>query len=242
MTPQTAREILLLYRPGTSDDRDPAIAEAIALCQSDPVLREWFQSHCEYQQSMRNKLRSSPVPAELRERLLSARKTIRVPLWRQPRVWLAAAAAFVLLGVALIGRPGESSDQFARYEARVVGSAVREYHMDVVTNDMAALRQHLARGGAPGDYEVPGPLRELELTGGGVLTWRNHPVGMVCFDRGDRQMLFLFVARTTDFRDPPGTKPQVTLLADLVSVSWTSGDKCYTLAGPADSPALRRYL
>jgi hypothetical protein len=142
----------------------------------------------------------------------------------------------------LIWKPGESSDRFARYEARVVGNAVREYHMDVETNDMAALRQHIALGGAPSDYEVPEPLRQLELTGGGVLTWRSNPIGMVCFNRGDQQMLYLFVAKTSAFRDPPGQKPQVTRLADLISVSWRAGDKCYTLAGPADSAALKSYL
>jgi uncharacterized membrane protein YbaN (DUF454 family) len=242
VNPQTAKEILVRYRPGTADERDPEIAEAIAFCQQDPELQHWLHSHCEYQRAIREKLRSSPVPADLRERLLSSRKVVRVPVWRRPAAWLAAAAIIVFLGVALIWQPGKSPDRFAGYEARVVGSAVREYHMEVVTNDMAALRQHIAHGGAPGDYDIPDPLRQLELTGGGVLTWRNNPVGMVCFDRGDRQMLFLFVARASAFRDPPGPKPQVTRLADLISVSWRAGDKCYTLAGPADSAALKSYL
>lgn len=242
MNSKTAREILIRYRPGTSDEHDPEMAEAIAFSQQDPELRDWFRSHCEYQRAIREKIRSSPVPADLRERLLSSRKVVRVPFWKKTKALVAAAAVFLLLGVALVWKPGGSSDRFARYEARVVGSAVREYHMDVVTNDMAALRQHIARGGAPGDYDIPEPLRQLELTGGGVLTWRNNPVGMVCFDRGDHQMLFLFVARTSAFRDPPSPKPQVTRLADLISVSWRVGDKCYTLAGPADSAALKRYL
>jgi hypothetical protein len=218
------------------------VVEAIAFAQQDSELRDWFRAHCEYQRALREKLRSSPVPADLRERLLNARKVVRVPFWKRSGPWLAAAAGFVLLGAALIWKPGESSDRFARYEARVVGNAVREYHMDVETNDMAALRQHIALGGAPSDYEVPEPLRQLELTGGGVLTWRSNPIGMVCFNRGDQQMLYLFVAKTSAFRDPPGQKPQVTRLADLISVSWRAGDKCYTLAGPADSAALKSYL
>ena len=64
--------------------------------------------------------------------------------------------------------------------------------------------------GAPADYDVPRGLERLQLTGGGRLTWRSNPVAMVCFDRGDKQMLFLFVMKRSAVKDPPpGNAPSL---------------------------------
>ncbi len=243
MNREDAKRTLLCYRPGTADASDPEIAEAIAVCETDGELREWFADHCAFQAEMRKKLRSVPVPGNLKAHLKASVRIVPVPMWRRPHVWQAAAAALLIFGgvAGLLWKPA-TLDQFAKYQLRMVGSAVREYRMDVVTGDMAALRRHLAGGGAPADYEVPASLKSLQLTGGGVLRWRNHPVGMACFDRGDRQMLFLFVTRRSAFKDPPAEKPQVSRMADMLSVSWSAGDKCYTLAGPEDSQVLRKYL
>ena len=81
--------------------------------------------------------------------------------------------------------------------------------MDLVTNDMRQIRQFMAQRGAPADYHVPRGLERLQLTGGGRLTWRNNPVSMVCFDRGDKQMLFLFVMKRSAVKDPPPKTPRV---------------------------------
>ena len=68
----------------------------------------------------------------------------------------------------------------------MVSTALREYRMDIVTNDMRTLRHALQAKGAPADYELSQGLETMQLTGGAALTWRNHPVSMVCFDRGNK--------------------------------------------------------
>jgi len=46
MNHNEAKDILLLYRPGTADVADPQIAEALALAQRDAELARWFGEHC----------------------------------------------------------------------------------------------------------------------------------------------------------------------------------------------------
>ena len=58
---------------------------------------------------------------------------------------------------------------------------------------------------------------------------------MVCFDRGDRQMLFLFVLGRSALKDAPSTAAEMAKVNKLMTQSWTQGDKTYLLAGPPDS-------
>jgi len=243
MTTRAAKEILVGYRPGVPDEVDPPMAEALALAQQQPELAAWFVQHCAFQQAMRAKLRSAPVPAELRARLLAGRKVIRPGFWQRPSVWLAAAAALVLLlglGAMLFRAP--VPDRFADFRSRMVRVALREYRMDIVTNDMAQVRAFLASRGGPADYELKPGLAKLQLSGGGLLRWRGHPVSMVCFDRGDQEMLYLFVLGRGAAKDAPPSTPRVEQVNKLVTVSWSQGDKVYVLAGPEGGDFVRKYF
>jgi hypothetical protein len=242
-----AKQILLLYRPGTADASDPQMVEALALAGRDPELGRWLEEHRAFQKAMRAKFHQIEVPAHLRTSLLiqgAVRSQMIAPQawWRSP-VWLAAAAVVVLLlglvGVWLIPR---APDRFANYQARMVSQALREYRMDLVTNDMQQIRQFMAQRGAPADYEVSQGLDRLQLTGGGLLTWRSHPVSMVCFDRGDKQMLFLFVMKRSALKDPPPKTPQLAKVREMATASWTRGDNIYILAGPEEADFVRKYL
>ena len=243
MTLGQAKEILLLYRPGTADAEDPQIVAAVELARRDPGLARWFERHCAFQEAMRAKLRQIEVPAHLKAALLAQQNIIRPPIWWQRPVWLAAAAAVVLfLGLAAIWLKPANPDGFANFQARMVSTALRVYRMDLVTNDMRQLRQFIAGKGAPSEYQLTKGLETLQLTGGGCLQWRSHPVAMVCFNRGDDQMLFLFVMKRSALKDPPAETPQVSKVTELQTVSWTRGEYTYVLAGPEEPQFLRKYL
>jgi hypothetical protein len=68
-----AKEVLLLYRPGTADAADPQIAEALDLASRDPELRRWLDQHGAFQKVMCAKLQQIDVPACLRGSLLKTR-------------------------------------------------------------------------------------------------------------------------------------------------------------------------
>jgi hypothetical protein len=138
------------------------------------------------------------------------------------------------------GGPHEPS--FAEFESRMVRSALREYKMEILTKDMSQLRNWMKSRQAPSDFVVPNGLAKLQLTGGGVLHWQNHPVSMACFDRGDKQMLFLFVMDENAVKDPPADTPQLDKVKKLATASWSDNGQTYLLAGPGDKDSLRKYL
>ena len=245
MSPQEAKGTLLLYRPGTADADDPQIVEALEVARGDPELAGWFKEHCAFQEAMREKLRGIAVPPELRLRLRLGQKTIPLQVWWRKPVWLAAvavAAAALLIGLANLWLTPRGPEQFANFQARMLGTVLREYRMDLETNDMSQVRNFLAARGAPANYDVTRGLEKLELTGAGLLRWRNHPVAMVCFNRGDNQMLFLFVMKRSALKDPPPARPQLGKMNELVTASWTKGDKTYMLAGPEEEGFAEKYL
>jgi hypothetical protein len=241
VTDREAQEILLLYRPGSVDGRDTEIAEALHLVHQDEALRRWYEQHCTFQTALRKKFRQIEVPADLKARILAAQKIVHPPVWWRSPAWLAAAAVVLVLGLASLLITPRTPDRFVDFEGRMVRTVLREYRMDVVTNDMRQLRDFLAANGAPADYAVPTGLEQLPLTGGGLLRWRSRPVSMVCFDQGGSQMLFLFVMDRAAVKDPPPATPRLGKVNKLQTASWSRGGRTYLLAGPEETD-LHKYL
>lgn len=251
MTSSEAKLILVRYRPGTPDAQEPEMVQALELVRQDPELSRWFDQHCAFQSAMRTKLRQIEVPAQLRAAILARKPNAEpppnvidlLPWWRSPVGLAAAAAVVLLLSVAAFWfRPALNNDGFANFQARMVSTVLRQYRMDIVTNDMAQVRQFLARQGAPADYRLTPGLEQLRLTGAGALQWRSHPVAMVCFNRGDNQMVYLFVLDRSAVKDPPPATPRLARVNELLTASWTRGDKTYVLAGPNEADFGRHYL
>jgi hypothetical protein len=243
MNREQAKEILMLYRPGTVDAEDPEVEHAIEFARQDAELARWFENHCRFQQSMRTKFRAIEVPEHLKVALLAGQKIVPLQPWWQKPVWLAAAAGIILLLtlVPFLPRP-VVPDHFANYREMMVSFALRNYGMDWHTNDISQLRQLIANKGAPSNFDLPPALEKLKLTGGGVLSWRSNPVSMVCFDKGKNRMLFLFVMRDAGLKDPPMTpNPELTKVSSYQTASWRSGDKTYVLVGP-DDPEFKSYF
>ena len=245
MNRDEAKEILMLYRPGTADAEDPAVEQAMTLACHDPELGRWFEDHRAFQTAMRAKFRAIEAPEHLKMALLAGQKVIRPEVWWRAPVWLAAAAAIVLLlGLAWVWFKPAVPDRFGDYQNRMAGMVQREseYWMEWKTTDMRELRQKIAAKGGPADYELTQGLEKLKLTGGAVMPWRNNPVAMVCFDRGDKQMLFLFVMKRSAVKDPPPEPPRLTKVNELMTASWTRGEETYFLAGPQEPQFAQKYL
>jgi hypothetical protein len=240
-----AKQVLLLYRPGTRDAEDPEIRQAMELARQDPELGQWFAQHLAFQSALRAKFRSIEVPDHFKVALLAQQKIVRPSFpWRSP-VWLAAAAIFlVLFGLAGFWFRPSVPDRFAQYRETVVSAAVRMYGMDIETREMTQLRPFFAHKGAPADYDVTEGLARLPLKGGGLLRWRGNPVSMVCFDRAGAT-LFLFVMKRSALKDPPPVSPPSAELAQvdgLLTASWTRGEDIYVLAGPQEPGFAEKYL
>ncbi|MBN9688762.1 MAG: hypothetical protein J0M24_00865 [Verrucomicrobia bacterium] len=234
-----ARQILERFRPGVEvAAEDTELRTALELARTDAELGQWFRQHCEFQAAVTRKVRTISVPADLKARIKArqqeAQKVVAFPQRRwYPPAWLAAAAGLILCA-ALAGfwlSRERVPDSFADYRARMVRSVLREYHMDVRTGDLAAVRGFMKTKGAPDDFVIPGGLAKLELAGGGFLIWRNQPVSMICFNQGQAGMSYLFVLDRADAKDAPPTEPEIITVNGRSSAAWTSGNRIYLLTG-----------
>ena len=243
MNATEAKTILLAWRPGHGDVRDPDVAAALELARNDPALKAWLERHGEYQRAVAKNFQEIPVPADLRARLL-ARPKIIAPLawWRKPG-WLSAAAAVaLLLGLAAwwVRPPAENS--LPVFRSRMVGAVLRQYTMDIVTNDMTQVRAYLASRRAPSDYVLPEKLNRLPLTGAGVLSWRGERVSMVCLEAATKDTLFLFVVDGASVDGTTGSATEFTQVNKLTTASWTQGGRTYVLAGSGSRESLQQYF
>lgn len=246
MDSRLAKEILLRYRPGTADAGDPEVAEALDQAQRDPELGRWFAQHQAFHSTMCDRFRQLPVPAGLKEDILARYRRVVIPVWwRQPAFrTLAVAAAIVLfVGVALFRSQPREDRSFAAFQSRVVRNAQRGYVMEITSTNLNEIRQYLAAQGAQADYALSAPLEKLPGDGGAVVRWNNKRVSMVCFDLGNHNDLYLFVASRADLPDAPATsEPQFTKIGNLTAASWSAGEKTYVLAGRGDEQFVRSYL
>ncbi|MEW6306450.1 MAG: hypothetical protein AB1705_23535 [Verrucomicrobiota bacterium] len=103
MDSREARFILQAYRPNGQDAHDPQFREALALVEKDPELRQWFHEQQAIDAAISAKLKAAPVPAELKDNILTGTKVIpqNKVWWRQALVATAACLLIAVAGVRL---------------------------------------------------------------------------------------------------------------------------------------------
>lgn len=217
---------------------DPVVRAALEQVQRDPELRHWWEQQQAFQHEVRDKFRQVRVPRSLRDRILVQKKIIRLPWWRAPVAWSAAAAAAILITFFATRSPSSREDSFQTFRQRMVGNVLRQYAMTIVTNDMAPIRQHLATNSAPADYALPGNLGRLPVMGAGLLSWQDRRVSMVCLDSGVQGTVFLFVVDSSSVKNPPKQR-EYAPVNSLNTASWMEDGKAYVLAGSGGSEWLR---
>jgi len=244
-----AQEALLLYRPGSADAHDSDFAEALELAQHDAPLGRWFVDHCATYGTIQDRLKQIAIPAGLKEQILAEQtaqlKVVTIPRssWLKP-VLAIAAVIILLLSIASRWLP-LGTDNESTYRNRMVSTALRNYGMDIETNDMGQIRAFLAQKNAPSDYALPAELQKLECVGAVVLRWQDRPVSMICFRTGrplaagETSDFFFFV---TDLGSLAESSPTLKQVNKLMTASWTAGDKFYLLATYGDEEFLRRFL
>jgi len=251
MTRKEAQEILLLYRPSFDDPDDEPMQEALDLARQDPELAAWFEQHCQLQRKLIAVFKEIRVPEGLKEQIISERKS-RFAIGKQ-RLTMAAACVCILASALLIaGQLGllrlRPSDTFASFRERVVGDVQRTYpNMDLVTNSLPEIERYLAKRGQL-NISIPDQLAKVQATGCVLFPWHGRTVSMICFQSPKAPSptapdVFLFVLDRSDINAAPANStPEVKRVKNLVTASWTQGDKIYLLSGVVEEALLRRYL
>jgi hypothetical protein len=247
---QRAKEILLLYRPGTADAQEPECADALECARQDPDLQRWFEERCAVHEAIRARFKQIAVPEGLKEQILSERRVHTTPMWRRPVVLAAAAAIVLLLGLAPLWLRPRAEDTFANYMIRMAGIALRGYDMAVVTNDLQQIHSYLAQRQAPADYVLPAGLGKVAATGCAIEKWQGAKVSMICFHTGKplppgaKSDLWLFVIDRALVKGAPAAgPPQFAKVNKLITATWAQGGKLYLLGTEGDDEqAVRQYL
>ena len=243
MNREQAKEILLTYRQGSDDTAHPEIAEALQLLDQDPELARWFEAQQRVDETIRTALRLTPVPGDLKERILAEQKTVRFDFGQRRFLLMAAAAVVILLGaISLWLLHAGTLGGVAAYRSEMVGHIEKGYLMSVRASNFDQLRQILAERHWPSDFIVPDRLRNVTVIGGSALEWKGHKVALACM-QDHRRGLWLFVVENAAFHNAPESEtPKIQMVRDSPTAIWSQQGKTYLLASQGDESFLRKYL
>jgi hypothetical protein len=228
-----AKRILIAHRPGCDPATDPDVAAALEQVGQDPELAQWWERQQAFHASMKKSFGEIPVPERLRDQIRARARITPFPWWQRPRAWAAAAALVLLIGLAaLFWRPGTQEGTFETFRSRMVRSVLRQYRMDIQTNDLASIRRFLATNNAPADFRLSPKLMQLPPMGAGLMSWQTGRASMVCLDTGPTGTAFLFVVNLADVKKAPGVSPDFVQVNRLMTASWVDGETVYLLAFP----------
>jgi hypothetical protein len=256
MNPGQLKQILMIYRPGTTDADDPEIAQALALVPGDPELARWFQEHCARQNALREKVRQIAPAAGLREQIISEHAA-RTKAARREKILAMASVMAIIASLALLASfylprkpriPPPIPNTLANYQNQMMSVALSGYYMTAMTN-LDQVHSWLAQNHAPSDYVLPAGLTHAAVTGCTVQTWKDARASMICFRQGKTLPpgqpgdLWLFVIGQSAVNNAPvGASPQLTTVNGLITATWTQDGKLYVLAARGDQHTIQKYL
>ncbi|MBA4147665.1 MAG: hypothetical protein H0X66_06080 [Verrucomicrobia bacterium] len=241
MTNDEAKFILQSYRQNGADADDSVFAEALEHARRDPLLSQWFAEELQLDAAIIQKVKSVPVPSDLKATILAGGKIVRPAAWYR-RPWLAAAACFLLLAsvlsVWMLNRPAS----FPAYRTDMVHFVSGLDRLDLQSNDLGEIKQWLSENKAHVDFTLPEGLKEMPGIGCRLLSWNGRKVTLICFGKMGAEEVHLLIADRSTFTQPPPLSPQFSKEDGWSTAIWSRGDKVYMLAGMGDRETLSRYL
>ena len=243
------KEILLTYRPGEGLEGDPEVRDALEQTRKDPELRRWWEEQQAFDEAMSARLRELPVPANLRERILTAATPPAPPKvvrWLHPAVFAAAAAIVIFLALSFTfwnpPQGGPSGDP-----AAVVQTA-RELHQSLQpsfrSNEKAALVNYIQRNGATPPKSLPPRFSWDESFACQIFSVRGSSVSVICFNTREHGKMHLYTFERRAF--PEIRMPRQPVLgngkSDGAWASWASDDAYHVLLTAEGSENLRAAL
>jgi hypothetical protein len=244
MTRETAKFILRAYRLDGQDQSDPQFAEALEMAQRDPELARWFAEEQEVDRRLARSFGSFPTPPDLAAQLLAVQKVVVVPFWQRRPVWLAAAAAIVmLLGLVFVTRgPRPGAALAANAPAELLRLAEQGPHINFMAASFPDLQKWLREQPQPADFTLPERLQTRRFEGCRILDWQGRRVTMLCLDLAGKHV-DLFVLDASQLPSLPASgQPQFARVGEISTATWTRDGKTFLLAGKFEPKEVQAYL
>lgn len=247
MDRQEAKLVLQSHRPTDLDTSQPGFAEALALVDSDPELKAWWEAQQAFDQKVAEKFAEVPIPDDLRANILAGRKIEPFAPRPQFSFWLAAAAAVAIL--CAMGTVYHASWESGRhvstgqYSQAALGFLGNDSpSLAMTSSDHDKIVAWLKEQNAP-TGELPSKMTDLPSVGCQKFVVNGHNVSLICFNLADGKLVHLFMVDQDALSDPPSrSAPDFTQIGPWSMASWSDGRMSYMLATQAGADALRQLL
>src|SRR4030095_15065448 len=195
MTKEEAKKILAAYRPGDQDRLESDFAEALQETERDADLARWFAEEREFDRAVAAHFNSVPVPFGLKTRILG-NMTPRATKSRWVAALAAAAATLFLLTQLLsVWRgSGQHSGSLSDYQEEMMSFVKLEPPLEMQSLEIGPIKQWITERKAP-LAEIPPGIAAVETMGCRILSFRGHPVTLICFCHGQTVAHLLMVDR-----------------------------------------------
>ncbi len=245
MDEQEARLILQSSRPGEEDRADPQIAEAFAATEQNPELARWLAEEQAFDRAMAAHLAAIPAPFGLRTRLLAQAAPPRPSRWSRWILSLAGAAAllFLLVQVADFWRnAAPASAALPSFASEMVSFVKLDPPLELMSGDLGTIKGWIAKQESP-TPQVPPQMAALPPVGCRVLSFREHDVTLICFQRDGKRLAHLFVVDRAALPSvKPGAPPTFNQTGDWATASWAEKDRVYMIAVQGDQATVQGFL
>ncbi len=231
--------ILSAYRPGGQDANDPAFALPLAQAERDPHLREWLGESQSFDRAVSDRLRSVPVPSDLRATILAGGKLSRPgSWWNRPKFWAVAAVLAVLAALPAILMNGPSLAPWqTRSLAVLTGIEKGTQQLDEEHRQATHLVEWLTAHAAPAPSVLPAAVATTATFGCKRIDADGRQVSLICFDLGHDEAAHLFTtARKYSSDEPPEGRAVFVKHDGWNTASWSAGSQVFMFASniPAD--------
>jgi hypothetical protein len=251
MNTQEAKRILQGYRPDSADAGDPTFAEALALAASDAGLRAWLDREQEFNRALIAGEKAVPVPAGLRESILTAAHEVAAPgsrpAWRRPAVWWGLAACVALLGaVAVTKWPRPQPAAESALAAFAVADCEHPKTHGGKGEAEATLKSTLKQPTTRLSDKLPVDYTTMRETGCRKVNIEGREVMEFCFRRHGVGLHY-YVARREDFprlkaTSSPVVKPVMMDKTPMKLAVWADDTHLYFVVTSLDQALLEKLL
>jgi len=239
MNKEEAKKILSAYRPGDQDQADPFFATALEQARQDPELGQWFSEEREFDRSVAGHLGSVPVPFGLRTRILANMEPRAFKKWR----WVAALAgtATALLVISFWRGPTQDSGLLSDYQQEMMSFVKLQPPLEMESLTIGPIKRWLIEHKAP-LTEIPPGIAAVETMGCRVLSFRGHPVTLICFCHGQTVAHLFIVARAALPTLKPRNPPILAGQGDWTIARWANNQYACMVAIHGSRAETQRYL
>ena len=254
MTREEIMARLAGYRPELYDEDDPEIAEALRRAKADPELAAWLEDEIAFDREFACALRKVPSRGEDLESLLAKAGTGRPRSWRKrgsTGLLLAAAAVLVLgaMGIkhfyfpAPVRFPAVVSADISTFRDHMAYFASRHFVLDKTTRDLEVARTWLSEREFPVYDSTPENLAHFRGMGCKAIDWGGRRVGLVCFQRENRDIVHLFIIAREDLAGGAGPDPgRKQRFRDRETLAWQDETHIYAFVGAKPDVSLSGLL